>query len=310
MNIVNTKTNYTYEILEKDIYNLKNKYDFLKVFILGKSVLGRNLYCIKIGKGPNKVFYNAAHHALEWITTPVLMKFIESFCYAYSNNKTIKKYNIKDIYNQSSIYIVPMVNPDGIDLVINGLKKDNPYYEDLIKWNKGNNDFSKNWSSNIRGVDLNHNYDASWHLSKKYESKYNIHGPGPTRYSGEYPESEPETKALANFCRKHNFELVLAYHSQGEVIYWNYMNLADERSKKIANILSKCSNYYLDQAQGISSVGGFKDWFIEKYRKPGYTIEVGKGKNPLPISQFDKIYSDNEELLILASLVTTKNYPL
>ncbi|OPJ55560.1 M14 family metallopeptidase [Alkalithermobacter paradoxus] len=308
MSIVNTKINYTYEILQRDINNLKSKYEFLEVNTIGNSVLGKKLYCIKLGNGPNKVFYNAAHHALEWITTPLLMKFAETFCYAYSNNKTIKGYDINNIYNQSSLYIVPMVNPDGIDLVINGLNKNNPYYLDLIKWNKGNMDFSKNWSANIKGVDLNHNYDASWHLSKTYEIKYGILGPGPTRFCGDYPESEPESRALANFTRKHNFELVLAYHSQGEVIYWNYNNLADERSKKIAQMLSKVSNYPLDETSGIASFGGFKDWFIEKYNKPGYTIEVGMGKNPLPLTQFNKIYNDNEELLILASIATIKNY--
>ena len=125
---------------------------------------------------------------------------------------------------------MPMVNPDGVDLVLNGLDRSNPYYNDLIKWNNGSTDFSKNWSANIRGVDLNHNYDAMWQKSKDAEKSYGVYGPGPSRYSGTAPESESESKAVADFTRKNNFRLVIAYHSQGEVIYWNFQNLASPGS--------------------------------------------------------------------------------
>jgi g-D-glutamyl-meso-diaminopimelate peptidase len=196
-----------------------------------------------------------------------------------------------------------MVNPDGVDLVLNGLQKNNPYYNDLIKWNKGSEDFSKNWSANIRGVDLNHNYDASWEKSKEAEKEYGVFGPGPTRYSGTYPESEPESKAIADFTRKNDFRLVIAYHSQGEVIYWNYMNMATEEAKNIGKLFEKLSGYKLSETYGITSFAGYKDWFIEKYKKPGYTIEVGLGQNPLPIEQFDKIYNDNIKVLLQAATV-------
>ncbi len=79
INIVDTNINYTYEIMENDIMALKARYPFIQIGIAGKSVLGKNLYYIKLGNGPNEVFYNGAHHALEWITTPLLMKFIEDF---------------------------------------------------------------------------------------------------------------------------------------------------------------------------------------------------------------------------------------
>ncbi len=303
IDVVDTNINYTYEILEKDIEGLKKRYPFIETGITGKSVLGKNLYYIKLGNGPNEVFYNGAHHALEWITSPLLMKFAENFSKAYAENTSIKGYNVRDIWNKSSIYIMPMVNPDGVDLVIDGLQRNNPYYDRLILWNKGSKDFSKDWEANIRGVDLNHNYDASWNLSKQAEAAYGIYGPGPTRYSGPYPESEPETKAVADFTRNHNFRLAIAYHSQGEVIYWTYLNIVPPEAKQIAELFSKVSGYTLSQPTGIVSYAGYKDWFIEKYVRPGFTIEVGKGKNPLPISQFDKIYKDNIEIMLLAPVV-------
>lgn len=303
IDIVDTNIDYTYKIMQRNIAGLKKRYPFIEVGIAGKSVLGRNLYYIKLGKGKNNVLYNGAHHALEWITSPLLVKFVENFSKAYSSGQKIRGYDLNKIWNNSSIYIIPMVNPDGIDLVLNGLNTANPYYDQLIKWNKGNKDFSKTWQANNKGVDLNHNYPAKWQESKENEPKYGVYGPGPTRYSGPSPLSEPESQTLVNFVKKHNFRLTLAYHSQGQIIYWNFDNLATNEDKKIGEAFSKVSSYKLAETYGIASYAGFKDWFILKYKKPGYTIEVGKGKNPLPIEQFDMIYNNNEELLLLASLI-------
>ncbi|SHH49757.1 M14 family metallopeptidase [Clostridium grantii] len=296
--IVDTNVDYTYDILEMDLEGLKAVYPFLEVTTEGKSVLGRNLYTIKLGKGPNKVFYNGAHHALEWITTPLLMKFIEEFAGAYAMEQNIAGYDPETIWNTNTIYIMPMVNPDGVDLVLNGLKKDNPYYNDLIKWNHGSIDFSRRWSANNRGVDLNHNYDASWQESKDSEIYYGVEGPGPRRYSGPSPVSEPEAKAVVAFTEKILPELVLAYHSQGRVIYWNYNNMATDRMKKIGEELAKTAGYFLAETYGSASYAGYKDWVIKKFMKPGYTVEVGLGINPLPISQFDRIYKENLGLLL------------
>jgi g-D-glutamyl-meso-diaminopimelate peptidase len=301
--VVYTNIAYTYDIMKKDLEGLCARYPFIETSSAGKSELGKELYYVKLGSGPNKVFYNGAHHAIEWITTILLMKFIEDFAKAYALNETLEDYNPRDIWNKSTIYVMPMVNPDGVDLVLNGLDKNNPYYNDLIKWNKGSVNFSKTWSANIRGVDLNHNYDAMWQASKDAEKSYGIYGPGPTRYSGTSPESESESKAVADFTRENDFRLVAAYHSQGEVIYWNYQNLATAETSEIGEIFSNLSGYELEEAYGITSFAGYKDWFIEKYRRPGYTIEVGLGENPLPVSQFNKIYRDNIKVLLEGSLL-------
>lgn len=303
LNVVYTDIDYTYEIMEENIKSLKRIYPFIEIGSIGKSVLGKNLYYIKLGNGTNKVSYNGAHHAIEWITTPVLMKFAEDFLNAYVKGENIEGYSPREIYKSSTIYLVPMVNPDGVDLVLEGLSKDNPYYNDLIKWNNGSTDFSKNWSANIRGVDLNHNYDASFEEAKLAEQSYGVYGPGPTRYGGPYPESEPETKSMVELTRRESFRLVLAYHSQGEVIYWDYKNLVGEEGKRIGEVFSRLSGYELGNTYGISSYGGYKDWFIKEFRRPGYTIEVGLGKNPLPISQFNKIYRDNIKVLLQAALI-------
>lgn len=303
-NVVDTNISYTYDILQRDIRGLKARYPFLETGVAGRSLLGRDLNYIRLGNGPNQVFYNAAHHALEWINAPLMMKFIEEFSRAYVEGRTLSfGYDPRSIWSRSSIYIIPMVNPDGVDLVLNGLSPDNPYYQDLIRWNNGSTDFSTVWQANNRGVDLNHNYNAAWQLSKDAEAVYGITGPGPTRYGGTAPESEPESRAVADFTRAHDFRLVLAYHSQGQLIYWNFMDMAPPEGRIIGEQFARASGYMLDQTAGIASYAGYKDWFIQDYRRPGYTVEVGLGKNPLPISQFDQIYSDNLELLLLASII-------
>lgn len=303
LDVVFTDIDYTYGIMERNIQALKVRYPFLETGSVGKSVLGKDLYYLRLGRGPKQVFYNGAHHAIEWITAPLLMSFVENFLEAYSKGVNIRGYNLKDIWEMSSIYIIPMVNPDGVDLVLEGLKPSNPYYEQLLSWNNTGLPFSQVWSANIRGVDLNRNYPASWEEAKAQEPMFGIYGPGPTRFGGPSAISEPESSALVRFSRDHNFKITLAYHSQGRVIFWTYLNLAPPEALNIANLYSKASGYEVADVPYEAAYAGYKDWFIKEYRRPGYTIEVGLGKNPLPISQFDTIYRENEEILLLTPLL-------
>lgn len=303
IDVVFTDIDYTYEILERDIQGLKARYPFLEVGVAGKSVLGKNLYYIRIGRGPTEVFYNGAHHSLEWITAPLLMKFIENFAEAYSRGQSIRGYNLQQIWNNSSIYIVPMVNPDGVNLVLEGLRRDNPYYNQLLQWNKTGRPFSEVWNANIRGVDLNRNYPASWEEAKAQEESLGVTGPGPTRYGGPSPLSEPETQAMVQFTRRHNFKLVIAYHTQGRVIYWLYQNMIPPRSREIANVFAAATGYLVSNTPYEAAYAGYKDWFVEEFFRSGYTFEVGLGRNPLPIAQFDTIYRNNEEAMLLGPIV-------
>lgn len=301
--VVTTDAGYTHEVLMRNIEGLKARYPSLAVGTIGKSVLGKSLYALRLGRGENRVAYNAAHHALEWITSPVLMKFAEDSLKACALKQPLDGYNMQKLWTDSSVWLVPMVNPDGVDLVIDGLSRNNPYYDRLIQWNGGSSDFSQVWEANIRGVDLNHNYNAAWEQSKQAEESLGITGPGPTRYSGPYPVSEPETRAMVSFTRSRKIRLAMAYHAQGSVIYWNFQNLASPEAKEIGENLSRISGYSLEEASGVASYAGYKDWYIQEFRDPGYTIEVGYGKNPLPISEFPQIYAENIGMLLYAATV-------
>lgn len=155
-NIVKTNIPYTYDVLRNEIAELKNKYTFLETGNIGYSVLGKPIPYIRIGTGEKEVMYSGSFHANEWITTPVLMKFIEEFCIAYETNTNIYEYNAREIFKQTSIYIVPMVNPDGVDLVTGAVKPNTSIYQNYqyIARNFPQIPFPNGWKANFNGESL------------------------------------------------------------------------------------------------------------------------------------------------------------
>lgn len=115
--LVPTDVFYTSQLNAVVIQELEIKYPFLEIGIIGMSVLGNPIPYIKVGTGTKKVFYNAAFHANEWITTPVLLKFVEELAEAYITEKRLNGVDVNRLLRNVQLYVVPMVNPDGVDLV-------------------------------------------------------------------------------------------------------------------------------------------------------------------------------------------------
>lgn len=151
-NIIKTDKNYTYDILKNDLLFLQYEYNLFKISNIGKSTLGEEILYIRLGNGNRKLFINASHHANEWMTSLVTMMFIEKYLKLYKNKENYKGYNIQDLWNRTSLYIVPMVNPDGVNLCLKDKKIINKklYYDVWEKYK----DRLFDWKSNIRGVDL------------------------------------------------------------------------------------------------------------------------------------------------------------
>ena len=276
-------------------------YPFLEVGEIGKSVLNKSLPYIKIGNGNKKVFYSAAFHANEWITSLVLMKFLEEYAKAFVENKNIFGHNAQALYYTTSLYIVPMVNPDGVDLINNNINlNSNAYrYAKYIANSCPNVAFSNGWKANVEGIDLNLQFPAKWEKAKQIKFSQGITSPAPRDFVGDFPLQAPEALAIYNFTNANNFDLVLAYHTQGKEIYWQFENYAPKGSFEIAKKFENVSGYSLADVPYASSFAGFKDFFIQKYQRPGFTIEAGLGENPLSLSQFNQIYKDNIGILVL-----------
>ncbi|HPS34514.1 MAG TPA: M14 family zinc carboxypeptidase, partial [Oscillospiraceae bacterium] len=164
-------------------------------------------------------------------------------------------------------------------------------------------DFSRDWEANNNGVDLNHNFDAGWPELRRLEKDCGIDGPSPRRFGGPFPESEPETRAIISLCHEFNPRQAVSLHSQGEEIYWRYGDTLPKHAEVMAHILAISCNYTLAEPEGIASHGGFKDWFIREFDRPAFTFEIGKGKNPLPVTETPILLKRLSDTLLIAALM-------
>lgn len=262
---------YAYHELIYDLIRIDVFRKDLSFSSIGTSHLGQNIFCIKGGAGTKNVLVIGGHHSLE----TMLSKFLTEYLFHVTPEQ------LKGI----CLYAIPLLNPDGAEIVAGRIKPPDPFFE------------KSNWQANFRGVDLNHNYDAGFSLAKQMVEEEGITGPHYTKYGGEAPFSEPETAAIRSLCEKIPFEVAVAFHSQGEEIYYEYDGIVPTGTQAYLDAFQKNSHYKIAKPTGTASHAGFKDWFIKEYQKPAFTVEAGLGKNPLPHSLFPKLYEDCKAIL-------------
>jgi g-D-glutamyl-meso-diaminopimelate peptidase len=282
---------YGYERLENDLDRLARSYSFVRRGSIGTSALGRQIPYLRLGEGPFRWHFNGACHANEWITSLLLMRFAEDYADSCLRQTRFWGKSASNLFSRCTLWIVPMLNPDGVELVRCGVGEGQPFERELRAWNRDSNRFHR-WKANARGVDLNDQFPAHWETERQRRS---IHAPGPRDYGGERPLSEPEAQALAELTERTDFHAVLALHTQGEEIYWNYRGYEPEESRMWADRMAASAGYRAVYLEG--SDAGYKDWFIARYRRPGFTVEAGWGHNPLPASEAEDIYDDIARLL-------------
>ncbi|MBQ4156498.1 MAG: M14 family metallocarboxypeptidase [Clostridia bacterium] len=293
-----TQREYNINEVINEIYRLGEVFPFVDVFEIGKSVLGRPILALKIGSRDNCILYAAGFHGSERLTTLTNLLFVEDFCTSLQNNTNFSLSSARNALFNKSIIVVPVVNPDGYEISLNGPATAGQR-ADSIRQINGNNDI-KFWNANANGVDINHNFDAGFDKIKEIERSQGITGPAPRRYGGTSPESEPETKALVNLVKSNNVVEVLAWHSQGEEIYWQYGENTPEKSYRLARLFETASGYKAASPAPSASYAGFKDWFVDTTGKPGFTIEIGKGQNPLDPNTLYSIYENLKELMLIS----------
>ena len=151
-------------------------------------------------------------------------------------------------------------------------------------------------------MDLNLQYPAGWLTAREIKFSQGYTRPGPRDFVGRFPLSQIEPQALLDYTQRVDPAIVIAWHSQGEVIYWQYGGIDVPGARTLAERFASVSGYALEDTPYNSSFAGYKDWFIQAFRRPGFTIEVGAGENPLPLDQFDAIYRASLPILVAGAM--------
>lgn len=279
---------------------LCGRYRFLAAAPIGRSVLGRSLWGLTLGSGRERVLMAAAFHGQEWLTSLICLRLCEEICNALRNRRDLDGWDLHRALAGRCLVFIPLVNPDGVQIALRGADSAGEF---AAMVHAAGGDEQGRWQANARGVDINHNFNAGWEELQQEEKKRGICGPCARQWGGPAPESEPETRALTALCSRGDFRHVVALHSQGEEIYWQYGERTPPSAKLMAMVMASASGYAVAAPGGLAAHGGFKDWFIKETGRPGFTIELGKGKNPLPITEFEDMYLKAREMLMIALMM-------
>ena len=300
MSIVNITEPITSKSCSRMIEEIVRAYPFCRSEQLTTTAFQRPVQALIIGSGPRRVLYTAAHHANEWITSLLLLKFAEDFAEAFQNGGKIFDRDAGALAKASTFYLIPMVDPDGVDLVTGAIEPGSLQYTlaQQLSDNYPSIPFPQGWKANLLGVDLNLNYPAGWLEAREIKFSQGFTSPGPRDYVGRAPLNQLETRALARYTQDVDPALVIAWHSQGKEIYWQFRDYQIPGAEALGQQFAHISGYALADTPYNSSFAGYKDWFIQSFRRPGYTIEVGQGENPLPLTQFPEIYRDVLGILV------------
>ncbi len=303
LSIVKTDVPITSALSDQWIQQIAEAYPFVRSEVLTETVFSRPVRSLVIGKGERQVLFIGAQHANEWITATLLLKFAEELAEAIQNGGTIWGVPAKNIDDLVTVHLIPLVNPDGVDLVTGAIPTGTEQYELALTLARHYPaiPFPDGWKANLMGVDLNLQFPAGWLQAREIKFTQGYTRPGPRDYVGRAPLTQREARAVAEYTEEVNPRLVLAFHTQGQVIYWQFQDYEVVGAEELAREFARVSGYSLEETPYASSFAGFKDWFIQDWRRPGFTIEVGLGENPLPLQQFDEIYRDNLGILVTAA---------
>ena len=265
------------------------------VMRVGRSLLGEDIELYHLGRGARRVFYAGAHHGAEGLTANIMYAFLRALAEREARGGRLFGKDVRFLLKKYSFFVIPLVNPDGVAMSA-GEAKESILTRRQLKMN-GGADF-RGWSANARGVDLNHNYDAGFYEYKKIEWQSAV-APGRGKYSGEFPESEPESRAVAAAVRAIAPMLVLSLHSQGREVFYSPRN---KRTERLAARAARLVGYEPKTPSGTAAYGGLSDYTGARLGIPSLTVEMGKGENPLPEREY---FAHRDRLINMLALLPT-----
>jgi g-D-glutamyl-meso-diaminopimelate peptidase len=305
--IVTPCDRYSYDYMVNDLNRMAQTYPSLvTVRTYGTSVDGRALYEAVVGNAnaPKKILFQASIHGREYMSTTILMKELDALLEGAANGGTYQGTALSTLLNSVCLCVVPMANPDGVSISQfgeDGLKTDSLkeqlrsiYAQDNANGTAGDYaTYLTRWKANANGVDLNHNFDASW---------AQVSGPShpsSQNYKDTAPLSQPESKGLAKLVTDTKFDAVISYHCMGDIIYWDTANNQKSTpSREMAQLVNSVSGYAISASLGT---GGFKDWLQQRGTNPtaGITIEFGRSASPVNFGEFNTLYSQTKSFVPL-----------
>ena len=273
---------------------LCGRYTALNRVVLGHSLLRREMAALVLGEDAAvRVLMTAAFHGQEWITTLCALRLWEEMASHLRAHLPLCGVSLHRALRGRQLWLVPLVNPDGVEIARYGSFAAGAYAATAARMGA---DTPGVWRGNARGVDINSNFNAGWEEMQALAQKSG-------KICGAHPESEPETRILAALCRRLPFRHAVALHTQGEEIYWRYGAHTPPQSEMMARVLAAVSGYAVADPSEEAAHGGFKDWFIDTFHRPAFTLELGRGQNPLPLRDFESIYAKAREMLLLSLLL-------
>lgn len=276
---------FSYEEILQNMESLSETYsEFSICRMMGTSHDDRQIPMIRIGLGIDSLVLTAGIHGRESVNPVLLLKMAEEYCQAYADDEEIAGYSVREALNKCSICIVPLVNPDGYEIALNGYERiRNPILRQLCKI-RGID--SEHWKYNARGVDVNRNFPCKSYIQQQL---------------GEYPASENETQALMRVFEEYETIGYIDFHSRGRIIYYYRHAMPfsyNQRNHKLARYMQKLSDYsigkreeeYLSRLNGGTPV----NYYSELLKKPAITVETVEEEAgyPLDPSYQEKTYAE------------------
>lgn len=292
--MLDIKTPTDYGTMMKYLNIMCDRYKFMSISYIGESILGRCIPMVSLGEGKKQIVYIGAHSGKDWLGSAALIRFINEYCEVKKNGGRIYNYSIDYLFATRRICVIPMLNPDGVDININGVGDDN-ILKDRIMSMRQKRDFS-DWEANARGVCLQNNYNGGFLERRAIAENKGIISGAPWGYGGEAPESEPEIGALCATMRfSEGLRAALCIGGDRDKIYYRTDKKAPPRGKSIGAALSRMNGCRLQDEKDGMEYGGFEDFCIEELNIPTFSIPCQVGNGKYPYSYFD-VYSKHREV--------------
>jgi len=279
---------HSYQEVEQELMEIESAYQHIaRRVIIGSSIEGRNITAIKISDNPElnedeaEVVFFGCHHAREWISVEVPLLLAKHLTEAYTKNE-----RIKTIVDSKEIWIVPLVNPDGLEYSIHVYRY----------WRKNRRDNG----DGTFGVDLNRNYGYMWGIDDTGSNP----NPISFTYRGPAPFSEPESCAVRDLVAAHNFSALISFHNYSQVILypWGFTDQPAPNNKTLEE-LARMMVDSIEQVHGrkyaygqggaffYPTNGGTVDWALGEYNIPAFTVEL-----PPTSSQYGGFFNAEEDI--------------